>query len=369
MKLGRNDGVPGFEGIPAVFRTGSVGCLVSGGIPVRHVHSGGCRSDDPSPSFEGIEGAERVSDPEEYEPEPDEADSHDGSAASEVFFRPIPLTGPIVDDFSVFERGDPEAGEYEEIDEFDEHGAKLRGQYTSSTDSGNPKPPDGFDYFCQCVVIYEKPYFRQMSEKQNTSTLHFASYPSAKAFVEAYDAAFDVLDAQGQANSVQIHKTLAERFFGGRNTAMAELAELRGLAEREEIGSDEAKRLASSVADAAVKIIEPKQVSLFDERGEPTPESKPVRPPVARSSEPSPVAPLRPRNEMELNFEDFEAAFRLRDAESEKPKHLEFETVINGAPKLCRIPWMVAKTILVPVPRSIRILSLWRQIHPGEYLE
>ena len=364
MELGCNNGVSGFEGISAVLRTGGVRRFVSGRIPVGHVHAGGCRSDDPSPSFERIEGAERIADPEEYEPEPDETDGYDGSAASEVFFRPIPLTGPIVDDLSVFERGDPEAGEYEKIDEFDEHGAKLRRQYTSSSDSGKPKPPDGFDYSCQYVVIYKKPYFRQMPEKQNIPTIHFLSYPSARAFVEAYDAAFDVLDGQGRDNALQIHATLAGRFFGGRNTAMAELAELRGLAKREEIESDEARRLASSVADAAVKIIEPKQVSLFDERGEPTPESKLVRP-----SESSPVALLRPRSEMELNFEDFEAAFRLRDADPEKPNYLEFETVINGTPKLCRVPWVVAKTILIPTVRTIRIFSLWRQIHPGEYPE
>lgn len=128
----------------------------------------------------------------------------------------------------------------------------------------------------------------------------------AKDFLRDYDGEYDTLDAQGQFNPAQIHAMLAKKFF---KNSTYDLDDIRNLIQAEK--PTESSTVAEKVADAAAKIVEPRQGTLFE----------------TMPSEATEV--LRPKNETQTNYEDFEAAWAMQTAGGAKPNDIVFKTVIR----------------------------------------
>lgn len=167
----------------------------------------------------------------------------------------------------------------------------------------------------------------------------------ARDFLVEYDAAYDELDDQGQFNPTQIHAMLAKKFFSTSTPSMT-LAKIRSLADSAKV--TEASAVAEKVADAAAKLIEPQQTALFD----------------FQPSETTEV--LRPKSELEMNYEDFEAAWGMQAANGAKPEYVEFETVVNGVRKAVRFSYVLAKAIMIPPSKSVRTMALRHHLHKDE---
>lgn len=171
----------------------------------------------------------------------------------------------------------------------------------------------------------------------------------ARDFLRDYEAAYDELDDQGQFNPTQIHAMLAKKFFNASSAPSLTLAKIRTLAEG--VKSTEASAVVGKVADAAAKLVESQQTSLFDFQPSETTEA------------------LRPKTEMQANYEDFEAAYALQTANGTKPEEIVFDTVVNGVQKRIAMPYVVARTVTMPSAKSVRILILQQQLKRNEYPE
>lgn len=130
----------------------------------------------------------------------------------------------------------------------------------------------------------------------------------ARDFLVEYEAAYDELDDQGQFNPTQIHAMLAKKFFNTSVAPSLTLAKIRTLAEG--VKPTEASAVVEKVADAAAKLVEPQQTSLFEFQPSETTEA------------------LRPKTEIQANYEDFEAAYALQTAEGAKPDEIVFKTLV-----------------------------------------
>ncbi|MFZ3232075.1 MAG: hypothetical protein WA194_00795 [Patescibacteria group bacterium] len=168
----------------------------------------------------------------------------------------------------------------------------------------------------------------------------------ARDFLVEYDAAYDELDDQGQFNPTQIHAMLAKKFFSTSVAPSMTLAKIRSLADSAKV--TEVSAVAEKVADAAAKLIEPQQTTLFD----------------FQPSETTEV--LRPKSELEMNYEDFEAAWGIQSANGAKPEYVEFETVVNGVRKTVRFSYVLAKAIMIPPSKSVRTMALRHHLHKDE---
>lgn len=188
-----------------------------------------------------------------------------------------------------------------------------------------------------------KTYFPVMPIPENP-TAHTPEW--ARDFLVEYDAAYDELDDQGQFNPTQIHAMLAKKFFSTSVAPSLTLAKIRSLADSAKV--TEASAVAEKVADAAAKLIEPQQTTLFD----------------FQPSETTEV--LRPKSELEMNYEDFEAAWAMQAADGAKPENIEFETVINGTRKSVRFSYVLAKAIMIPPSKSVRTMALRHHLHKDE---
>lgn len=168
----------------------------------------------------------------------------------------------------------------------------------------------------------------------------------AKDFLVEYDAAYDELDDQGQFNPTQIHAMLAKKFFSTSVAPSLTLAKIRSLADSAK--TTDAAKVAEKVADAAAKLVEPQQTALFE----------------FQPSETTEV--LRPKSELEMNYEDFEAAWAMQAANGAKPEDIEFETVIGGVRKTVRFSYVLAKAIMIPPSKSVRTMALRHHLHKDE---
>lgn len=151
-------------------------------------------------------------------------------------------------------------------------------------------------------------------------------------------------------NSKQIRAKLAEDFFRGVASPERELLRLRNLAAT--IGKPDSPEISAIVeksADAVEEIV-----------------SAP-KPTISESAKP--VDALREKTRSEIIFSDFEAAYALQTANGAKPEYVTFETVVDSVSRSYRLSYAVAKSIMIPPVRMIRIMSLQRLIFPGEYFE
>ena len=188
-----------------------------------------------------------------------------------------------------------------------------------------------------------KTYFPVMPIPENP-TVHTPEW--ARDFLKDYEAEYDVLDDQGQFNPTQIHAMLAKKFFSTSVAPSLTLAKIRALADTAKV--TEASAVVEKVADAAAKIVEPQQTALFD----------------FEPSETTEV--LRPKSELEMNYEDFEAAWAVQSAGGAKPENIEFETVVNGVRKVFRFSYVLAKAIMIPPSKSVRTMALRHHLHKDE---
>lgn len=191
-----------------------------------------------------------------------------------------------------------------------------------------------------------KTLFPGMSIPENP-TVHTPEW--ARDFLVEYEAAYDELDDQGQFNPTQIHAMLAKKFFGTSIAPSLTLAKIRALAEGAK--TTESSKVVEKVADAATKIVEPRQTSLFEMPPSETTEA------------------LHPKTEMQANYEDFEAAYAVQTTSDAKPDDIVFDTVVNGVQKRIAMPYIVAKTIIIPSAKSIRILILQQHLKRYEFPE
>lgn len=168
----------------------------------------------------------------------------------------------------------------------------------------------------------------------------------ARDFLVEYEAAYDELDDQGQFNPTQIHAMLAKKFFNTSVAPSLTLAKIRTLAEG--VKPTEASAVVEKVADAAAKLVEPQQTSLFE----------------FQPSETTEV--LHPKSALEMNYEDFEAAWAMQTAEGAKPENIEFETVVNGVRKSVRFSYVLSKAIMIPSSRSVRTMALRHHLYKDE---
>ncbi len=110
--------------------------------------------------------------------------------------------------------------------------------------------------------------------------------------------------------------------------------------------------IASRVADAAAKLVEPEQMALF---------------------EPSPLAftdeMTRPKFEDEVQYEDFEIAYDLQTSKGNDPEYVVFETISNNDIRKFKVPLFVAKAILTPHSKVARIRALRSYLFPNEIPE
>ena len=168
----------------------------------------------------------------------------------------------------------------------------------------------------------------------------------ARDFLMEYDAAYDELDDQGQFNPTQIHAMLAKKFFSTSVAPSLTLAKIRTLADSAKV--TESAAVVEKVADAAAKIVEPQQTALFEFEPSQTTEV------------------LRPKSALEMNYEDFEAAWAMQTANGAKPEEIEFETVVNGVRKSVRFSYVLAKAIMIPPSRSVRTMALRHHLYKDE---